>query len=359
MSVAEHHSKEQESDEIEIRLSDIVQFLKNSRRSILIGGLVGLLIGTLYAFSKPNVYTSQVSVMPEIQGKGSGNLGGLGSLAGLAGINIDNLGAQDAIRPDLYPNVLQSMPFALYLLRQPVYSATLGKRLLFETYIHETGKTWFAGVFGSERSTEKIGSKSVADPRLIELTKEQNDLVEDIQSTVTAVYDKKTGILTISAIEAEPVVAAAVAQNSLGYLTNYITTYRTEKSRRQVDFLRRQVAEAKSRYQSSEYTLSSYRDSNRSVYLNTAKIEEQRLQADYLLTQSVYNELSKQLEQAKIKVQEETPVFKTLEPPAVPIQKSGPKRSIIMVICAVAGVILVILTQLTRAFLQRNSIQRV
>jgi uncharacterized protein involved in exopolysaccharide biosynthesis len=94
------------------------------------------------------------------------------------------------------------------------------------------------------------------------------------------------------------------------------------------------------------------------VYLNTAKIEEQRLQADYLLTQSVYNELSKQLEQAKIKVQEETPVFKTLEPAVVPIQKSGPKRAIIMAICAVAGIMLVIVTQLIRASFRRNLIQQ-
>ena len=36
--------------------------------------------------------------------------------------------------------------------------------------------------------------------------------------------------------------------------------------------------------------------------------------------------LSKQLEQAKIKVAEEAPVFKTLEPARIPLKKSGPKR---------------------------------
>jgi hypothetical protein len=39
-------------------------------------------------------------------------MGNLGSLAGLAGLNLDNP-AGDAIRPDLYPEVLQSVPFAL------------------------------------------------------------------------------------------------------------------------------------------------------------------------------------------------------------------------------------------------------
>ncbi len=54
--------------------------------------------------------------MPEIQSKGAG-LGGLGSLAGLAGIDIGGMaGSVDAIRPDIYPDVLQSVPFALQLL---------------------------------------------------------------------------------------------------------------------------------------------------------------------------------------------------------------------------------------------------
>ncbi|MBC7571847.1 MAG: lipopolysaccharide biosynthesis protein, partial [Spirosoma sp.] len=144
----------------------------------------------------------------------------------------------------------------------------------------------------------------------------------------------------VVAVEPDPVVAATVARLSLEYLTDYITNYRTEKARQQVTFLAGQVSESNSKYQASEYALSNYRDKNRNLFLNTAKIEEQRLQADYLLNQSVYNELSKQFAQAKIKVQEETPVFKVLEPATVPLRKSGPKRTIIVLGFAVLGGIL-------------------
>jgi uncharacterized protein involved in exopolysaccharide biosynthesis len=337
MSVTEHYQRE-EKDEgaIEISVSDLIGFFRDNQRRILIGALIGLLLGALYAFSKPNIYTAQVSVMPEIQAKGSGSLSGLGSLAGLAGINIDNMGSQDAIRPDLYPNVLQSIPFALYLLKQPVFSTKSKKQLPLAAYMDEMGKSWFGTLFTPDKSDEQ-SIKLPVNPQLVELTKEQNDHIKGLLANVTGAYDKKTGILTISATEHEAIIAATIAQNSLNYLTNYITTYRTEKSRRQVEFLRQQAAEAKNRYQTAEYTLSNYRDRNRAVYLNTAKLEEQRLQADYLLTQSVYNELSKQLEQAKIKVQEETPVFKTLEPASIPLQKSGPKRTVIIIVSAVIG----------------------
>ena len=328
-------------EEIEIRLSDIMLFLKNSRLQILSGALLGLLVGGIYAFSKPNVYTAQVTVMPEIQTKGSGGLSSLGSLAGLAGINIDNLSPSDAIRPDLYPSILQSVPFALTLLKQPVYSSILKTKLTLEQFTERMSSEgpmgWTSNLLGNDNPTPSTQSDPANFSQAIQVTKEQDELIKTVQASASAVYDKKTGIITITASEPDPVVAATVTRLSLEYLTNYITTYRTEKSRKQVNFLRQQVAEAKNRYQSAEYSLSAYRDRNRNLFLQTAKIEEQRLQADYLLAQSVYNELSKQYEQAKIKVQEETPVFKTLEPPTVPLRKSGPKRTVIMIGFAVVG----------------------
>ena len=125
----------------------------------------------------------------------------------------------------------------------------------------------------------------------------------------------------------DPVVAAIVARLSLEYLKNYISSYRTEKARNQVTFLNHQVKMRESRYQMAEYALSVYRDNNRYLNLSTAKIAEQRLQADFLLSQNLFSELSKQLEQAKIKVAEEAPIFKILEPARIPLKKSAPKRT--------------------------------
>ncbi|GAB3897286.1 Wzz/FepE/Etk N-terminal domain-containing protein [Spirosoma agri] len=345
--------------EIEIRLIDIVQFLKSSRRLMIVGALIGLLIGALYAFSKHNMYTSEVTVLPEIQGKGAGNLGGLGSLAGLAGINLDNVNGQDAIRPDLYPNVLLSVPFALHLLEQRVYSQKLKGEMSFKEFIYKINdsvyKGWLGGLFPKDekKAEEKLDPKNFS--QAVQVTKEQDELIKIVQNSTTATYDKKTGMLLITAIEPDPVVAATVARLSLDYLTNYVTTYRTEKARKQVDFLLKQVLEAKSRYQYAELALSSYRDRNRNLYLNTAKIDEQRLQADYILTQTIYNDLSKQLEQAKIKVQEDTPVFKTLEPPTIPLTKSGPKRTLIMFGFMAAGVAVTFFILLIRLVLNRTT----
>lgn len=334
--------KRVETDEIEIRLDYIIDFIKKSRWIILKWITAFLVIGGIYAFSLPNQFTATVRVMPELKTQGgAGGMGDLKSLAGLAGVNLDNLsGTSEAIRPDLYPDIVQSLPFRLHLLKQPIRVKDGQKPELLQAYLRDQHKNnilnRIAALFGNEEEEPQTTQSNEPE---IRLTKLQETLSKKVGENVSAAIDKKSGIVTITAQMPDPLVAAIVAKQTLDYLTNYVTDYRTGKSRKQVQFLTQQVNNARQRYQGAEYAVSSYRDRSRNLFLETAKIEEQRLQSDYLLAQTVYNDLSKQLEQAKIKVQEEAPVFQVLEPAQVPLKKSGPKRLLIVIGFIIIGVI--------------------
>ena len=343
MSVTEDKRKATAAeDEIEIRLSDIAQFLKDSRWTVLRWTAAFLVVGLVYALSKPNEYTTAIRVMPELKGAaGAGGLGDLRSLAGLAGVNLDNANQPEAIRPDLYPDIVQSVPFTLYLLRQPVQTAEQKTLHPLQDFLAEQGQNTLLGrLAGSQPAESSAPNAGQPAAGTFQLTKLQEGLSRQLNQRVNAAIDKKSGIMTISATMSDPTVAALVARYTLDHLTKYVTDYRTGKARQQVDFLSRQVNSARRRYQTAEYAVSAYRDRNRATYLNTAKIEEQRLQADFLLAQSVYNDLSKQLELARIKVQEESPVFQVLEPPRVPLTKSGPRRTVLTVGFAIFGAML-------------------
>ncbi len=118
---------------------------------------------------------------------------------------------------------------------------------------------------------------------------------------VSATYDKKTGIITVTATLTDPVVAATVARLSFDYLTNYISSYRTEKSSNQVE-----VSDS-TNYRSQKPLSESgicpiYLPGPEPIPKSaTAKIEEQRLQADFLLTQNLFNELSNSSNRRKLK----------------------------------------------------------
>ncbi|WP_080059059.1 lipopolysaccharide biosynthesis protein [Spirosoma aerolatum] len=328
-------------DEIEIRLSDIIQFLKDSRKTVFYWGMAFLVLGILYAFSQKNEYTTIVKVMPELKTTGTGaGLGDLKSIASLAGVNLGTLGsASEAIRPDLYPDIVQSLPFTLHLLKQPVTTVEITKPQSLQNYLLEESHK---GIFSFLRGSDNDAMKGLptATVNVLHLTRQQEELSKQVNSRITADIDKKSGIITITSRMPDAVVAATVAQQTLNYLTSYVTNYRTSKARQQLKFLKNQVNDARKRYEASELQLSAYRDRNRNLFLNTAKIEEQRLQADYILAQSVYGDLSKQLEQARIKVEEEAPVFQVLEPSRIPLKKSGPKRTAIAAVFGILGIIL-------------------
>ncbi|GAB3910677.1 hypothetical protein GCM10028803_50580 [Larkinella knui] len=352
-----------DDDLIQIRPGDIGKFLVDSRRAVLIFAVLGALVGIYYAFSKPDDYKSEVTVMPELSAGSSGSMGGLGSLAGLAGISIDNA-AGDVIRPDLYPDVLQSIPFALQLLKQPVYSKNYKTVLPLQTYLKRQGReTAFQRLTGNTEDTSPDSSKpavvNLSDPKnyskALQITPEQEGLAAMLTRRVTTTYERRTGVVTIEVVMPDPVVAATVARLSLEYLTNYITSYRTQKVKDQERFLIQQVEQSRRRYQAAEYDLESYRDRNRSLYSGLARIGEQRLQAEFLLAQSVYNDLSRQLEQAKIRVQEETPVFKMLEPPRVPLRPNGPRRTLLILAAIAAGVAVGLGWTLVRTFVGKTN----
>ncbi|GAB3505977.1 Wzz/FepE/Etk N-terminal domain-containing protein [Spirosoma knui] len=359
MSVVEEQiTKQPDEGEVEIRLGDIVYFFKRNQRILLRSTIIFLILGAVYAFSQPDEYTSTVKVMPELKSPtGAGGLSDLKSLAGLAGVSLDNFNStSEAIRPDLYPDIVKSVPFTLHILGQPVLSATSKKATSLHTYLKDQVESgWLSQITTSEDPAGSLTTPVSSDPArsTIRLTRQQEQLGESINERVNVYMDKKSGIVTITSQMPDATVAATVARYTLDYLTAYVTNYRTSKARKQVTFLTQQVNRARKRYESAEYQLSSYRDRNRSLFLNTAKIEEQRLQADFLLAQTVYNDLSKQLEQARIKVQEEAPVFQILEPPQVPLRKSGPKRVAIIMGFTIFGALLALIASFVFQLLRR------
>ena len=345
---------------VEIQLKDVFAFLKQSRRLMIIGGIIGAIIGGIYALLLSNMYSTRVTIMPEVQSRSGLNLGNLSSLAGLAGVNLDNItNSSESIKPELYPTIVESIPFSVHLLQQPVYSTEFKVTQPLGVYLESHANQTFLGRLDNFFTTGDLNA--LVDPTnrsgALQLTKGQEKKIKELQDNISTDYDKKTGIIAINVTMPDPVVSAMVTNFSLSFLKDYIVSYRTQKARTEAEFLEKQVLKAKQRYQTAEYALSSYRDRNRSLFLNTAKIEEQRIQADYLLAQDVYNTLSKQSEMAKIKVQEETPVFKVLEPVQVPLRKSKPKRIVYIIVFCVIGIFSGLFIKMTKEMGQwiRNS----
>src|SRR5690606_326447 len=80
-----------------------------------------------------------------------------------------------------------------------------------------------------------------------------------------------------------------------------------------------------------------FRGQNQSIISPFLLNEEERLLSQYNLVAGVYNELAKQVENAEIKIKEDTPNFLVIQPATVPIIPSQPNRILILFVFGFIG----------------------
>lgn len=89
--------------------------------------------------------------------------------------------------------------------------------------------------------------------------------------------------------------------------------------------------ESRDAYYKAQRAYAAFEDANRNIISSSYRTEQERLKNEMTLTFNVYNTLAQKLEQDKLRVQEETPVYTVIEPATVPLKASSPKKALILV----------------------------
>jgi uncharacterized protein involved in exopolysaccharide biosynthesis len=297
--------------------------------------------GVYYAFTAQEEFESQGKILPEIPPTAGGSLGSLAGALGIGGIDLKN--STEAIRPDLYPEVLKSTPYFLALMEQPV-KTKLNQSLKFADFYHQVVEE------NEEVDTMLIKKFKVDAKGFYILNRLNENRIKDLKTRIFSTYDRKAGVITISVKLPDPVVAATIAKFSMDYLTEYVIEYRTQKNKREVDFLKERLDLARGKYYSNQTKKAQYNDQFQAptIRLQSADIQRERIQAEYNTSSTFYNSLLTKYEEAKIKLHQETPVIKVLEPPTAPTRKSEPRRSVIVALSGLIGGFLGVLVALIR-----------
>ena len=171
----------------------------------------------------------------------------------------------------------------------------------------------------------------------ITITVEQQELIEQLRERVSVSQDQETGLLNTRVKLQDPRAAAELNRFMIERLKEYVTDYRLEKARQNLEFAQKQREEAKVRFEEAQMSLADFRDGNVSLATARAQTEMERLQDEKSLAFNVYNSLSQRVEEARLQLQEQTPIFKEVQPVNVPSEKSEPKRGMMVVIFALLG----------------------
>lgn len=359
------------SEEKDIDLTLILKKLLQNKKMILLWCLVGLVLGLIIAVSIPREYQTSVTLAPEANGNKSSN-SNLGALAAMAGVNIGSSGA-DAVSPQLYPDIVKSAPFSLSLLNVRLTDKDEKRKFTVAEYLENDVKSpWWSVITGApgmiigalsgggDNKEENIETATVSETDPLVISTKESQLLGALNRRLNVAVDIKTSIVTISVRMQDPMVSAILADSVAKQLKEYITDYRTNKARQDLEYIEKLNAEAKQKYYEAQQKYANYLDTHQGIVLYSAQTMSDRLENEATLAFNMFNQTSQQLQMAKAKVQEETPVFATINPATVPVKPVAPRKVLIIVgfifLAFVAACVWILLIQPLRRQLKEDTV---
>lgn len=301
------------------------------RKFIMMVTGVFIVLGVIAAFTTTKVYTSTVTLVPELGKSGSSSsLSSITSMLGLGG-GISGTSA-DAYNVTVYPEVVASTPFITKLFDIRVTDPEEGIDTTLIGYMTRE-KFSLTGMIVkpimSLFATDSVDTYNKVD--VFRLTKKQATVVKALNQAIVAEVDKKSGETTISVTMDNPVIAAIVADTVCRNLKEYITEYRTRKAREDLANYQKIADESYQAYQKASRAYAYYQDHNRGLILNAAISEGTRLQNELNIVSQVYSQMKLQAEAARGKVIDEKPVFAVIQPASVPLQSDNSRKKVLVI----------------------------
>jgi uncharacterized protein involved in exopolysaccharide biosynthesis len=346
-------TKEKESvKEDEIDLIALAKVLWDGRRVVIKIVIIFAFLGLFVALFSKKEYTASTTMVPQINNSSS-KMGGLSSLASLAGFNLDMNAGGNELSPMLYPQIVTSTEFQLEIINAKYSFEELDEEVTLFDYYMDYSKPGLFGVIkkytigmpgliiGAIKGDEEVVAVAdQANSKIIRISEDQYDIINSVKEKLTLSVNDKDGYLTLQSRFHEANLSAQVAEIAKEFLQENITKLKIEKARAQMEFVQERYQEKKEEFEEAQSKLAAFRDANKNISSAVMQTQEERLQNEYQLAFEVYSELAKQLEQARIKVKEDTPVFSVIEEVVLPIEKTKPNRKLILLVWIFLGGIL-------------------
>jgi len=335
----------------DINLIDLVRTIWTSRRKVLIFIFAFGAFGLFVALVTPTEYTAKTIIVTRTESRniGTSNLSGL---AAMVGINLGMVSdAGNELAPIDYPDFIKSLSFQKTLMYTPIIWQRFPQPVtLYEYYdkyyrpgFFQVLKKYTIGLPGVIVGWFKGNGKVAVSSKTG--TTDENQVLSGVEEGVRGFLTKNlkltlnpnNNFIKLEARAPEAKAAAQLVTKARELLQIKVTDLKINKASQNLEFTKGLYEEKKKEFMSTQNRLAQFRDENANLGSEMAKTQEDVLLSDYQIAFSVYTELAKQLENAKIRVKEDTPIFSVIEEAVVPNSKSKPKTEMILLIWIFLG----------------------
>ena len=291
----------------DLNISQIIYFFRESFRTIFISFIIFSILGIAYSLSLEDTYKSESTVVPSALSS-TGSSSGLSAISSLAGLNMGENNLKVLVAKEMFntnffiDKFIEENNLAPFLVASKSWDKKQNK-LILDTEIYDpTTKTW---LYTNQIDGEK-------GPTIGELR-------EAFISNFQFDEDVKTQMITLSYSNISPYFARTTLVNLIDHVNKIV---------REED-----LKDSKDRY---NFLLSEFSKSNVvRVKQSISSLLEEELKVMSLLSTKEY-------------------AFKVIDPPSYPERKSGPFRSIIVILFALMGVFFGLIYSFIRKYFFNN-----
>lgn len=277
-------------------LQEILIPIWAERKRILLISTVVALVTLGINFLLPKYYKSTATLLPETQKDKLSSLGQFADIASLAGVSVP--GSEIA---RLYPTIVNSETILRNVISKKYQTNAFADSVDLMQYFEYTEYT-------PNENMAKV---------LIKL-----------RGLMSASHDNKTSVVTLTMEMPEPELAATVLNTLVSDLDDFMRSKRVTNAGEQVKWIAVRIKEVEDEMKRAEERLKDFRERNRQVGGSPQLLlEQERLSRDVQVKATVFIELKKQYELAKLEEIKNISIVNVLDPGRAPVKKERPKRA--------------------------------
>lgn len=260
-------------------------------------------------------FTATTTFVPE-QPSSSGIAGSLAGLAGQYGISLG--GTERSSSPRFYADLVRTRRILL--------------GALLDHYLDPRG--------GRDSVTLLPLLRGEGDDSPARIDK----ALTDLGNAISARVDNQTNVIRVNVVMRYPELAAQVANRLIQRLNEFNAETRQSQARERRKFVESRLTGAETELRTNEETLRQFYDRNRSWQQSPQLMfEEGRLRRQVDIRQEVYLTLKREFETARINEVNESPVITIIDVATTPLERSSPRRRLLVTAAFLFGAIVGIL----------------